>query len=89
MGLEKHICILWTHKWARITFWKPVERDKKSSTIGAIPMALFECERCGDIAVAKVHGQFSWRGTEEIDSVRAIGEWTRTIMQEMGIDSDD
>ncbi len=83
--LDKHICIWWTHDWTRITFWKPIERDKKSNTIGAIPMAVYECERCGDIAVAKVYGDLSWWGSEVIDAVRALGEWTETIMQEMDI----
>jgi len=83
--LDKHICILWVHDWTRITFWKPIEYSKKSNTIGATPMALFECERCGDVAVAKVYGTLSWRGSDEVEEIRAIGEWTETIMQEMDI----
>lgn len=83
MGLEKHLCMLWRHDWKRITGWKPIERPKSSATIDALPSALFECERCGDVMVRKVYGSLTWWGTEEVGVERARAEWTEQILREM------
>lgn len=75
---------LWNHAWERITYWKAIERPKSMNIIEAVPCALFECGRCGDVMVRKVYGQFTWRGTEEVSVERARAEWTYEILSDMG-----